>query len=291
MSPFFSIILPTFNRVHVLPRAIDSVISQTFDSWELIVVDNQSTDSTEQYLSSLKDSRITKLSVRNNGIIAVSRNLGILHSSGSYIAFLDSDDWWLPDRLAQVYIAAKDGADLIHQRMYTYYAKQNRIRCKHPLPPYPSSVPILDRLLALDINIVNSSAVVSSEIFSGIGTITENPLYSAFEDLHTWLSIAQHTEKFCYLAEPGGYITISGDNFYTSKSNEAFLALSTIYSEFSSFALPQSQSSISGALAYRLLLVTPTLAFRQRLNLFASVFFSNQPPMTKLKALYRFLFL
>jgi len=96
--PLVSVIIPTYNRAHLLPRAIHSVFAQTFGSYELIVVDDGSEDNTSDVLSSFKGG-IRTLFQPSRGVSA-ARNLGIRHSQGNLVAFLDSDDEWLPDKLA-----------------------------------------------------------------------------------------------------------------------------------------------------------------------------------------------
>ena len=93
-----SIILPTYNRADTVMRAIDSIIGQTFEDWELIVVDDGSTDYTAQLTFDF-DSRIRLIRQSNQGV-AAARNTGIAASTGRLIAFLDSDDEWLPHFLS-----------------------------------------------------------------------------------------------------------------------------------------------------------------------------------------------
>src|ERR1043165_296320 len=102
MEPFFSIVIPTYNRALLLPAAIESVIAQTFSNWELIIVDDGSTDNTREVVSSYPDKRI-KYIYQNNAERSAARNNGIGHSDGTYICFLDSDDYYLPERLESLY--------------------------------------------------------------------------------------------------------------------------------------------------------------------------------------------
>jgi glycosyltransferase involved in cell wall biosynthesis len=97
-GPLVSIILPTYNRAHFLPEAVGSVLAQTYRNWELIVVDDGSTDHTREVAEGYGDERIRYLYQANKGCSA-ARNLGIKNSRGEFIAFLDSDDMWLPERL------------------------------------------------------------------------------------------------------------------------------------------------------------------------------------------------
>lgn len=90
-TPLASVIIPTYNRSEILPRAIESVLNQTFTDFELIVVDDGSTDNTESVVRSYNDNRIRFVKQQNCGANS-ARNNGIRHATGKYISFLDSDD-------------------------------------------------------------------------------------------------------------------------------------------------------------------------------------------------------
>lgn len=92
---FFSVIIPTYNRRELLPQALASVRAQTLPDYEVIVVDDGSTDGTREWLATLSDDRVRVLLQENRGPGA-ARNLGIQNAVGEYITFLDSDDVWLP---------------------------------------------------------------------------------------------------------------------------------------------------------------------------------------------------
>lgn len=100
-SALVSIILPTYNRAEILPRAIESVLRQTSQEWELIIVDDGSTDTTGALLQSYSqcDHRIISVSQNNSGP-AASRNTGLRIANGYYTTYLDSDDEYLPDHLS-----------------------------------------------------------------------------------------------------------------------------------------------------------------------------------------------
>ena len=101
-NPFFSVIIPTYNRANFLPIALQSVIDQTFDNWEIILIDDGSTDNTKNVVRSFNDDRIQYFYQRNQERCA-ARNNGIEKSSGKYICFLDSDDYFIPTRLELLY--------------------------------------------------------------------------------------------------------------------------------------------------------------------------------------------
>jgi glycosyltransferase involved in cell wall biosynthesis len=97
-SPFFSIILPTFNRAHVIHKAIQSVLNQSFLNWELIIIDDGSKDNTEQVVAQFPDARI-KYNYQKNTERSQARNNGIKMAKGLYICFLDSDDQYCENHL------------------------------------------------------------------------------------------------------------------------------------------------------------------------------------------------
>lgn len=103
MTPTVSIVLPTYNRAHLLPRAMDSIVAQSFNDWEILLVDDGSTDTTDQvvnaYSRDLGD-RLRFLRQSHTGCCA-ARNRGIDAARGEFVAFLDSDDEFLPNKLAR----------------------------------------------------------------------------------------------------------------------------------------------------------------------------------------------
>jgi glycosyltransferase involved in cell wall biosynthesis len=104
MEPVFSVIIPTFNRAHVLKRSIDSVLKQSYQNFELIIVDDHSTDDTQELIKNYQD-QLTSFQTSGdiNQGVSKARNLGIKNARGKYIAFLDSDDEWLPEKLKLQY--------------------------------------------------------------------------------------------------------------------------------------------------------------------------------------------
>lgn len=98
-TPVVSIILPTFNRAHFIGETIQSVIDQTFTEWELLVLDDGSDDNTKALVQQFSDERIHYISLPHTGYIGKTRNIGIQKSTGTHIAFLDSDDLWGKNKL------------------------------------------------------------------------------------------------------------------------------------------------------------------------------------------------
>lgn len=94
-----SCLIPTFNRATTLPRAVESVLVQDYRDIELIIIDDASTDETQNYLRELKDPRVQIIGLEVNGGVSRARNLGAQKAQGEWLAFLDSDDVWLPHKL------------------------------------------------------------------------------------------------------------------------------------------------------------------------------------------------
>jgi len=105
LNPFFSIIIPLYNREKTISRAIESILNQTFQYFEIIIIDDCSTDHSAEIIHKLKvlDSRIKCFKNEINQERCISRNKGIQISSGKYICFLDSDDYHLPIHLETFY--------------------------------------------------------------------------------------------------------------------------------------------------------------------------------------------
>ncbi len=95
MNPLISIIIPTHNRAYILPRAVESILKQTYSNWELIIVDDGSTDNTKEVVANYANPCIKYVFQKNAGQSA-ARNTGIRHSKGEWIAYLDSDDELTP---------------------------------------------------------------------------------------------------------------------------------------------------------------------------------------------------
>lgn len=105
MTPIVTVVIPTFNRAHLVSQAIESVLAQTMTDFELILVDDGSTDNTEAMSAAFADPRIRYVRQNNSGP-GIARNRGVAESNAELIAFLDSDDLWVPEKLAAVVTCA-----------------------------------------------------------------------------------------------------------------------------------------------------------------------------------------
>src|SRR5688572_27202891 len=96
--PLFSVIIPLFNKAAHIENTLKSVLDQTFEEYEIIIVNDVSTDNGLEIVKNIRNSRIHIISQQNQGVSA-ARNKGIEHSKGKLIAFLDADDYWFPNHL------------------------------------------------------------------------------------------------------------------------------------------------------------------------------------------------
>lgn len=115
--PFFSIILPTYNRAHLLPRAISSALRQTFQDWELVIADDGSTDETANVVAEyLRQDQRIKFFVHEHCGLARTRNFGLQHAQGEYVTFLDSDDEYEPGHLQKrfEFLTSHPETELLH---------------------------------------------------------------------------------------------------------------------------------------------------------------------------------
>ena len=119
-TDLISVIIPTYNRAHLIKRSVDSVLNQTYKNLELIIVDDGSTDNTKEIIDSINDDRIVYVKQENQGACA-ARNKGIDLAKGKYIAFQDSDDVWLLDKLEkQINALKKNNTDVVCSKMFVY---------------------------------------------------------------------------------------------------------------------------------------------------------------------------
>lgn len=116
MKPFFSVIIAVYNRENHIAKAIESLLAQSFQNWEAIIVDDGSNDGTLNIVNQYKhDNRIQIVKMDENKGVAFARNRGIEFAKGNYLTFLDSDDWYMPNHLESRFsILEEQEIDLLH---------------------------------------------------------------------------------------------------------------------------------------------------------------------------------
>ncbi len=205
--PLVSVVLPTYNRAHCLPRAVESVLRQTFDSLELIVVDDCSTDDTIAYLKRIRDPRVRWIHHEYNRGGAAARNTGVAAASADTIAFQDSDDEWCVTMLErQMRKRSEMGDDfgasycgkIVHGR-------DNRgnfgPRCAAYVPS-PQDLNVEGDILATVLRqalVSTQTLIVRKDLFDGVGGFDESLRVGL--DWELSIRLARVT-KFAFIEEP-----------------------------------------------------------------------------------------
>jgi|APSaa5957512535_1039671.scaffolds.fasta_scaffold00811_15 glycosyltransferase involved in cell wall biosynthesis len=216
MNPLVSIIIPTYNRADDLEYALESVIAQTYSNWEVWVIDNHSEDNTDDVVKGFNDSRIKLIKIHNEGLIAASRNLGIEHSTGTYIAFLDSDDWWMPEKLEESVKYLEQGLDIVYHDLLIVKKRNQKIFWKKAHAK-DLKKPVFRDLLANGCALMHSSVVLRKNVLVKAGGLPEDRDMNNWGDIYAWLCLAKHTDKFKKLPKAHGYYWLGGGNFTTPK--------------------------------------------------------------------------
>ena len=182
--PSVSVIIPTYNRGWVLKEAVESVLAQDFGDYELIVVDDGSTDNSQEILQSYQQDLIV-LRQSNRGVSA-ARNRGIAEASGQLVAFLDSDDLWLPHKLShQVGFFNTNPDAVIHQTQEIWI--RNGVRVNPKKRHHKFSGMIFERSLALCL-VSPSAVMIKKSVFDTVGLFDQR--LPACEDYDLWLRIS-----------------------------------------------------------------------------------------------------
>lgn len=192
-SNLISIIIPTYNSSQYIKEAIDSALSQSYKNIEIIIVDDGSTDNTEDVIKSYNGiEKIIYIKKRNGGP-ASARNLGITQAKGNYIAFLDADDIWDKCKLEkQMDIARKKNLDLVHTNRF-YLDQKDKISDSINLKTTTTH-------LIKENFITNSSVMIKTDVLKN-NLFNESPKLFAVEDYDLWLRLSFQKYSFGYIPE------------------------------------------------------------------------------------------
>lgn len=206
--PSLSIVIPTYNHAHFLRTALDSIRAQTFGDWEAIVVNNFSEDDTITVVESYDDPRIRMVNFANHGIIAAARNHGLSLTQAPFVAFLDSDDFWYPEKLQRCIDKLAQGYDLVcHAEVWVGPGERRRtVR-------YGPAARATYESLLLDGNCISTSAVVvRREWLKRVGGFSVQPEFVTAEDYELWLKLARDGAKIGFVDEVlGEYLLHEGN--------------------------------------------------------------------------------
>jgi len=218
-----SIIVPTFNSAKYAQTLIDSILNQTIDNYEVIIVDNHSNDDTINAIKKKNnnDKRFRYFSIFNNGVIAKSRNHGIDNARGNYLAFHDSDDSWVKDKL-EVSILYLKNYDFTYHRVRVSNNKNifdRRVMHSYQLSNYKNNV-FID-LMTKGNPIDLSSVVCKKEIFNDV-RFTESKKFITVEDFECWIQLSIKGVKFKRINKVLGHYFLSGFNTSLTFSNSPY---------------------------------------------------------------------
>ena len=207
-SNLISIIIPVYNREDKVGRAIDSVLNQTFTDWELILINDNSSDNSLGVISAYQDGRIVIIDLKENGGAAAARNMGIKRANGGFIAFLDSDDCYSPNFLEKSYSVLSSTENEVAFSWTGYTFVTSTTHKSQFWSPSQSSDNYLSFLSSLHTG-TNSGLMVKAEVFEVCGYFDER--LRAAEDTDLLLRVIQ---KFNFAMIPEFLI-----NIYTEHSN------------------------------------------------------------------------
>jgi len=186
-----SVIIPTYNREDLIGKTIQSVLNQTYQNFEILIVDDSSTDDTSTVVKSFNEKRIKYIKQEHTGIPAIARNNGLKKAKGNYIAFLDSDDLWLPQKLEkqlqefanfkEILLVSTNGVTFPQiSKIYSLKKKKKIIS--------------FFELLKTDY-IINSSVLIKKDVIDKIGYLDENKIIKSLEDYDYWLRFLYFKNK------------------------------------------------------------------------------------------------
>ena len=200
VKPFFSIIIPTYNQSSFLEKALISVFAQNYKNYEIIVVDNNSNDDTSRVIKKYKKKIIYK-KIKNNGIIAKSRNLGIKIAQGQWLAFLDSDDYWEKTKLYNIHkFIKKYFFDVI---CHSEWLLKRKIQyCSYG----PFEKNFYEKLLrygnrfSMSATVVKKNFLIKKKIL-----FDQKKIFISSEDYSFFMHLAREQANFFFTLKPLGY--------------------------------------------------------------------------------------
>ena len=218
-NPFFSVVIPTYNRKNIINICIDSVLSQTYNNYEIIIIDNGSTDGTKDFINSnYNDYRIKYTFQNGSGSPASPRNNGINLSKSQWICFLDSDDFWHKDKLKIIHDEIIDDSkiDVICHNEKVFYSNNRKLGKTMNYGPFCKDFYL--QMLQFG-NELSTSATAVKRSFLNNYSLRFNESQSLFivEDFDLWLRLARNGANFKFINRVLGYYVLNNDNFISNK--------------------------------------------------------------------------
>ena len=228
-KPTVSIIIPTYNRRQSIGRSVRSVLNQTYQDFELIIVDDGSTDNTKELVADFNDERIRYVRHEGNKGEAAARNTGIKAARCDYIAYQDSDDEWLPEKLARQMELLEDASPEVGVIYTGFWKTENHRRTYIPFSWVSRKNGNIHRELLKGNFIGGPVTLIKKECFEKAGMFNEEIFH--LEDWELWLRISKYYH-FKYIDEPLVIAHYHSDN--VSSNHHAFIeALELVLEKYS----------------------------------------------------------
>lgn len=229
-QPLVSVILPAYDRLPHLRAAIDSVQAQTLADWEMIIADDGSGESARAFLEGLSDPRIQVLLLPHSGNPSAVRNAAIRAARGQFLAFLDSDDTWVPAKLERQLSAmsARPGRRWSYSQVRRIDAGGRDASTEGVKPWRALEGDIVEPLLRLDALIATPAVMAERELVLAAGVFDEQQRFC--EDYDLWLRLALRSEVTA-ISEPLAHVRIHPDN-YSQDRTGAYLGWVQLYRKY-----------------------------------------------------------
>jgi glycosyltransferase involved in cell wall biosynthesis len=208
-DPRVSVVIPTHQAAELIGDTIACVLAQTYQDFEIVVVDNGSTDGTDAIVAAIGDPRIRYQWQEDSGLPANSRNVGVRLAAGEFVAFLDADDVWYPEKLERVMAAFDEDPTLTLTCHDVYVTQDGRVVKTRGYSPDTSRMH--EELLYVGNFVTTSAVTVKRRAVLEAGGFDERPEFVTVEDYDLWLKIADRGGRFRFIGEPlGEYVQYAG---------------------------------------------------------------------------------
>lgn len=217
-KPSVTIVIPTYNRGEELRRALDSLTRQTDPDFDVFVCDDGSSEDIQAVVDGFRGKLVlTCQRIENSGGPARPRNVGLAQAKGEWISFLDSDDWWQPNRMAVVKHHLVDDVDVVfHSLNATRSPTANHVGAGDELLGQPlRHTDVLIHMLRFGNPLPTSATLVRAALMHEIGGFDDRRELASVEDFDAWLRLAVKGARFRYVSESLGFYWVGEDNIST----------------------------------------------------------------------------
>tara|TARA_Y100000816_G_scaffold289725_1_gene276769 strand:- start:624 stop:1490 length:867 start_codon:yes stop_codon:yes gene_type:complete len=283
--PDTSIIVPTYNSKKYAKQLCESILNQTFQNFEVIIVDNSSTDNTIETIKEISNnnSKFRYFSIRNDGVIGRSRNLGIKNSLSNYIAFHDSDDFWLKNKLEES-LSFFPKYDLAYHNLTI--KKYNRISIfKKKFNSYQLGENSFLELLTRG-NPISTSGVICKKQLMINSKFSEEKRFSTIEDYDCWIKLSLKRIKFKEIKKCLGYYNLGDNNMSSNVKNN--YQIFHIFNKYKKFL--DKKNIYTSKNLFRYIAANQSKKKKYREKVFLFLIKSNFVKISKLKIFLKLIF-